>query len=187
MSLGPTLETERLILRPPIQADFEGYARMAAEEETMRFLGGTAPPDAAWRQMAVLTGAWALIGFSMFSVIEKASGRWIGRLGPWRPGGVDGNWPGDEIGWGIVKEAWGKGLALEGASAAMDWAFDHLGWENVIHCIDADNGPSIALAKRLGSARLRTRVTLPEPFVEIKVDIYGQSKAQWRARRASGG
>jgi RimJ/RimL family protein N-acetyltransferase len=79
--IGPTLETERLILRPPAQADFEAFATMAQEEETMRFIGGLAAPDAAWRSMASLTGSWVLLGYSMFSVIEKESGRWIGRLG----------------------------------------------------------------------------------------------------------
>ena len=64
--------------------------------------------------------AWALQGFSMFSVIEKASGDWIGRLGPWAPEG----WPGTEVGWGIVRSAWGKGYATEGAAATIDWAFD---------------------------------------------------------------
>jgi hypothetical protein len=60
---------------------------MAAEEETMRFIGGTAPRDVAWRTMATIAGSWALLGFGFLSVIEKQSGRWIGRLGPWRPGG----------------------------------------------------------------------------------------------------
>jgi RimJ/RimL family protein N-acetyltransferase len=182
--LGPTLETERLILRPPIQDDFDGFAGMAQEEDTMRFIGGTAPRDAAWRTMAMLSGAWALVGFSMFSVIEKASGRWIGRLGPWRPGGKAGGWPGDEVGWGLVRDAQGKGYAFEGAAAAIDWAFDHLDWDEVIHCIDARNAPSIALAECLGSHRLRENIALPAPFDANIVDIYGQTRAQWRTRRA---
>jgi RimJ/RimL family protein N-acetyltransferase len=182
--LGPTLETARLILRPPIHDDFDGFASMAQEEDTMRFIGGTAPRDAAWRVMATLTGAWALLGYSMFSVIEKETGRWIGRLGPWRPGGKEGGWPGDEVGWGMVRAAQGKGLAAEGAAAAIDWAFDHLGWEEMIHCIDARNAPSIALARRLGSERIREGVALAAPFDANVVDIYGQTRAQWRARRA---
>jgi RimJ/RimL family protein N-acetyltransferase len=182
--LGPTLETARLILRPPIHDDFDAFASMAQEEDTMRFIGGTAPRDAAWRIMAMLTGAWALLGYSMFSVIEKETGRWIGRLGPWRPGGKEGGWPGDEVGWGLVREAQGKGLAAEGATAAIDWAFDHLGWEEVIHCIDARNAPSIALARRLGSERIREGVALAPPFDTSVVDIYGQTRAQWRARNA---
>src|SRR5262245_26154295 len=92
---GPTLETARLILRPPSQQDFEGFATMAAEEDTMRFLGGTLARDAAWRLMATFSGAWTLLGFSMFSAVEKESGAWIGRLGPWRPGGEQGGWPGN--------------------------------------------------------------------------------------------
>lgn len=182
MTIGPTLETARLILRPPVQADFDGFAAMAQEVETMRFVGGVAARDSAWRYMAILTGAWALLGYSMFSVIEKDTGRWIGRLGPWRPGGKEGGWPGDEVGWGLKASAHGQGFAAEGAAAAIDWAFDHLGWDHVIHCIDKKNTPSIALAERLGSRVEREDIPLPAPFDTYRVDIYGQSKAQWRAR-----
>ena len=97
--------------------------------------------------MATFTGSWALHGFGMFSVIEKASGRWIGRLGPWAPEG----WPGTEVGWGLAREAWGKGYATEGSAATMDWAIDTLGWSDIIHSIDPDNEASIR--SRAGSDR----------------------------------
>jgi RimJ/RimL family protein N-acetyltransferase len=181
--IGPTIETARLILRPPIQADLGGFAAMAQEPETMRYIGGTAAPDAAWRTMAMLTGAWTLLGYSMFSVIEKTSSRWIGRIGPWRPGGTDGGWPGDEVGWSLVASAHGSGYASEGATAAIDWAFETLGWDAVIHCIDKDNAASIRLATRLGSSLHRTGIRLPPPFSDAIVDIYGQTRAEWRARR----
>ncbi|WP_395647168.1 GNAT family N-acetyltransferase [Terricaulis sp.] len=183
MSIGPTLETARLILRPPTQADFDGFAGMAAEAETMRFIGGLAPRDGAWRAMASLTGSWVLLGYSMFSVIEKASGRWIGRLGPWRPGGEQGSWPGPEVGWALNAAAQGKGYAREGATAAIDWAFDALGWDHVIHCIDKRNAPSIALAEKLGSTLQREDVQLAPPFEMHTVDIYGQTRDAWRARK----
>src|SRR3546814_19632868 len=59
----------------------------------------------AWRGLCSVTGAWAIRGFSMFSAVEKASGRWIGRLGPWQPEG----WPGTEVGWALVRDVWGRG------------------------------------------------------------------------------
>lgn len=176
--LGPTLETARLILRPPQQEDFPLWAEFSADEETMRFIGGVAAPPAAWRSMATLAGSWALKGFAMFSVIEKASGRWIGRLGPWEPEG----WPGTEVGWGLAKEATGKGYATEGASAAIDWAIDHLGWTDVIHCIDPANTASQKVAQRLGSVN-RGPGRMPPPFQDHPVDIWGQSAADWKARR----
>jgi len=179
--IGPTLETPRLILRPPIQADFDSFAAMAREADTMRFVGGLATRDQAWRYMAILTGSWTLLGYSMFSVIEKETGRWIGRLGPWYPGGETGGWPGAEVGWGLIAEAQGKGFALEGSTAAINFAFDELGWDRVIHCIHKDNTPSIVLAERLGSYRQRENVPLPPPF-DVRVDIYGQTRDEWRAR-----
>jgi len=183
MTLGPTLTTERLILRPPLHEDFDGFCEFASDEETMRFLGGVAPRDAVWRGMATLAGSWAMLGYGMFSVLKRDTGEWIGRLGPWRPGGKEGSWPGDEVGWGLKRSATGQGYALEGATAAIDWAFDNLGWDHVIHCIDKENAPSIAVALRLGSQREREDVQLAPPYEGNKVDIYGQSKAQWKARR----
>ena len=182
-TIGPTLTTARLILRPPQHEDFDGFASMAQEEETMRFIGGVGARDAAWRGMATLAGSWALLGYGMFSVLRRDTGEWIGRLGPWRPAGKEGSWPGDEVGWGVKAAAMGQGFAHEGAVAAIDWAFDSLGWDHVIHCIDKANAPSIKLAARLGSVRERENIPLPPPFDIYKVDIYGQSKAQWKARR----
>ena len=97
--LGPTFETDRLILRPPVQSDLDAYAAMMADEEAARFIGGTSPRSAVWRALTSVAGSWALMGFGMFSVIERSSGRWVGRLGPWQPDG----WPGTEIGWGLAR------------------------------------------------------------------------------------
>ncbi|WP_141735963.1 GNAT family N-acetyltransferase [Oligoflexus tunisiensis] len=176
--LGPTLTTDRLILRPPVYADFEAWVAFAADPEVNRFLGGVQDRAAAWRGMATITGAWPLMGFSMFSVIERTSGRWVGRLGPWQPEG----WPSTEIGWGLAREAWGKGYALEGSSAAIDWAFAELGWKEVIHCIDPQNVPSQNLAKRLGST-LRGPIQLPPPMDTWPIEVWGQTKEQWGIHR----
>jgi len=114
----------------------------------------------------------------MFSVVEKATGRGIGRLGPWETEG----WPGTGGGWGLIKDAWGKGYAAEGASVAIDWAFANLGWTEVIHTIDPQNVPSIALAERLGSRDLGPCI-LPSPFENLNVRAWGQSREQWMASK----
>jgi RimJ/RimL family protein N-acetyltransferase len=128
--------------------------------------------------MAAMTGSWALKGFGMFSMVEKRTARWLGRVGPWQPEG----WPGTEIGWGLIKEAWGQGYAIEGATRAIDWAFTELAWDDVIHCIHPENARSIALAIRLGSS-LRAPGRLPAPFEALPVEIWGQTRAEWRALR----
>lgn len=174
---GPTLETERLILRPPADVDLDGWAEMMADPEAARFIGGVQPRANAWRFMAAMAGSWALNGFGMFSVIEKASGRWLGRIGPWRPE----DWPGTEVGWGLHPSAWGQGYAVEAAEATIDWVFDQLGWTEVIHCIDPENAPSRKVAQRLGSTN-RGLGKLPPPYEATQIDIWGQTAARWRAR-----
>ena len=174
---GPTIETDRLLLRPPVADDLDGFAAMMADERSARFVGGVMDRNMTWRVLAAMAGSWALHGFGMFSVIEKASGRWIGRLGPWRPE----EWPGAEIGWGLRVEAWGQGFATEGAAATMDWAFDTLGWDTVIHGIDPANEPSKAVARRLGSAFLRMG-EFPGPLAGKPIEIWGQNREEWKRR-----
>ncbi len=176
---GPTLETERLILRPTAREDFEPWAAMMADEEVARFIGGLQPRATAWRGFMAMAGAWTLDGFAMFSVIEKASGRWIGRIGPWCPDG----WPGTEVGWSLVRDAWGKGYAVEASAAAIDWAFDVLGWTEVIHTILPENIPSQRVAERLGST-YRGPTRLPPPLDGFDARMWGQTREQWRTRRA---
>lgn len=175
--IGPTLETPRLILRPPESADFEPWAAFAADPVAARFLGGPQSRALAWRSMCTVTGAWIINGFGMFSVVEKAGNRWIGRVGPWAPEG----WPGLEVGWGLAREAWGNGYAVEAATAAMDWVVDVLGWSEITHAISSANAPSQKVAKRLG-ARLLREAVLPDPINE-PVEIWGQNRADWLARR----
>lgn len=176
------LETGRLILRLPRIEDFDGYAELLGDEEAARHIGGHMPRAAAWRKFLQMPGAWALQGFGMFSIVEKASGQWLGQLGPWKPEG----WPGNEVGWAFRRSAWGRGYATEAAVAAIDWAFDRLGWNEVIHCIDPANRPSQALAGRLGS-RNRGPGTLPAPYEDARIDVWGQSREEWFARRERGG
>ena len=174
---GPVLETERLILRPIAMEDFPRWAGMMADPEASRFLGGVTPAATAWRGFMTMAGAWSLTGVSMFSVIERDTDLWLGRIGPWRPHG----WPGNEVGWGLHPDAQGRGYGVEAATAALDYAFDVLGWEDVIHCIDPENTPSQRLAERVGSRNLGA-TRLPPPFHELTMEAWGQSKADWKAR-----
>ncbi|NCT86605.1 GNAT family N-acetyltransferase [Stenotrophomonas acidaminiphila] len=171
------LETERLLLRPPCAEDFDAFAAFCADPLPMQHLGGAQAPSVAWRSLATMAGSWHLLGYSMFSVIEKDSGRWVGRAGPWQPHG----WPGPEVGWSIVPDRWGRGYAPEAARAAIDWAFDVLGWDQVIHTIAPDNRNSQAVARKLG-ARVLRHARLPPPH-EVDVEVWGQPREAWKARR----
>ena len=178
MALSPEILTARLLLRPPRGEDFKAWAAFAADPEATYFLGGPQPVATSWRGMSMMAGTWSLYGFGMFSVLERDTGRWIGRVGPWQPP----DWPGQEIGWALSREVWGQGLASEAVCAATDWALQTLGWDAFIHCIDAANTRSRALARRLGSRWLR-RAVLPAPF-GVEVEVYGQSALDWRAGAA---
>ena len=57
----PILFTRNLILRPAERQDFEGWAAFHADEDTMRYLGGTQVRSVAWRGLCTFAGARAAI------------------------------------------------------------------------------------------------------------------------------
>ena len=168
-----SIETERLILRTiDPERDFEPWARAMADERVVRFTGGQVMDRAlAWRNMAAIIGHWTIRGYGFFSVEEKATGQWVGRVGPWNPEG----WPEPEVGWTIAPEFWGKGYATEAGRASIRYAYDTLGWDRVVHVILKGNAQSVAVAKKLGSVLVSTQKGLPG-VTDDEVEIYAQDR-----------
>jgi RimJ/RimL family protein N-acetyltransferase len=167
-----TVETDRLILRAiDPERDFEPWAKTMADAETVRYLG-TKPMNRAeaWRSMALAMGHWAIRGFGFFSLEHKATGVWVGRVGPWHPMG----WPGPEVGWTLSPDHRGRGYATEAARASVEYALKELGWTQVIHVIMGGNEASFAVAKRIGSTLIKEQQGLPG-VTEERVYIYGQA------------
>jgi len=144
----PRLETQRLVLRAPRLADFEPYAAFFASERA-RWEDGPLSRSEAWREFATATGCWTLRGFGAFSVEEKATGRYLGEVGLYQPD----HFPEPEIGWILVEEAEGRGIAYEAAVAVRDWAYQSLGLRTLVCYIAPGNLRSIRLAERLGARR----------------------------------
>jgi RimJ/RimL family protein N-acetyltransferase len=142
-------ETERLLLRQPSLADLDPYVEIHEDPEVMRYLasiGQSSGRIAAWRMIALLMGHWQLLGYGQWTVVEKASGVVIGRVGLWNPEG----WPGLEIGWVVHRSRWGQGYATEAARAAVAFAFDVVGANHVISQVHPDNARSIRVATKIG-------------------------------------
>ena len=75
------LETRRLLLRQWRIEDFERYAQMFAAPDT-HHIGGPLTRSDAWRRFLQMPAAWALQGFAMFALEDKASGLFVGQCTP---------------------------------------------------------------------------------------------------------
>ena len=161
----PVIETERLILREFREEDFPTYEELAADINVMRYLGGkTQTQVEAWRHMAMLVGHWELRGYGYFAVEEKATGKFVGRVGF-----TDGTgWPGFELGWTIAPSHQGRGLAFEAAQRLLRYAFEDLDKPHVISLIHPDNAPSRRVAEKLGE-----KIEGETAIIGMPVLIYG--------------
>ena len=167
-----TLETSGLRLRMFRQADFDAYADMLADPEVVRYLfqGQPLPRPEAWRHMAMLLGHWKLLGFGPWAVEERASGEFVGRIGPFCPAG----WPGLELTWTIRRQSWGQGYATEGARVALAYVFQQMARDRVISLIRPQNAASIRVAEKIGQ-RLQDRIE----FGGGEALVYGIRREEW--------
>ena len=161
------LETERLRLRAFRNEDLDAYAPMCADPEVMRYLGTgvTLSRGEAWRSMAGFLGHWALRGYGMWALEEKATGAFVGRAGFLYPEG----WPGFELGWTLGREYWGRGFATEAARRALDYAFRELDQPRLISLIRPANEASKRVAERLGQKASREIELLGGPVIVYEI------------------
>jgi len=144
----PVLETARLRLRAPRITDFQIYARIACSPRA-RFLGGPMTREEAWDDFARTCSTWLWRGHGAWIMAGKADGAPLGVV-------VLGFEPGDqdpELGIALIQAAEGRGLALEAAQAARDYAFGSLELPRLVSYVSPDNTRSIALMERLGAQR----------------------------------
>jgi RimJ/RimL family protein N-acetyltransferase len=169
----PTLETERLRLRPFCEDDFEDYAALCADPEVARYLGrGTLSREQSWRILVFFLGHWQVRGYGMWVAEERVSGAFVGAIGFAEPYG----WPGFELAWSLVRRFWGRGYATEGARAALAHAFTGLHKDHVISLIHPANRASVRVAERLGQR--------PEGCAEVlgmELLVYGINRRAWAA------
>ena len=183
----PTLETERLILRPFEERDVDAYTE-TLQSDIVRYslrLPDTVGRYEAWLSMAQMLGQWALRNTGNWALERKTDGAFVGRAGPFRPERAD--WPGIEVGWTLHPDFHGQGYATEAGRAALAVAFDQAGYDEVWSLTATVNGPSRAVMERLG---LRHVATQPHPALDPASPIsehvfYRLTRADYRA--ASGG
>jgi RimJ/RimL family protein N-acetyltransferase len=142
------LETSRLILRRFAPEDVPALAKIHADPEVMRFIGGVRTVEQVRARLADFLEAYDRIGFSKWAVVLRSTGQLIGRCGPSIESidGVDEI----EVGYDFAKDVWGNGFATEAAAAAVRYCSDVLGRTRVIALIDPANEPSQRVARRLG-------------------------------------
>ena len=146
MTIIPTLSTDRLRLRPPIFDDFRDYAAMMRSDRAV-YMGGPFDERSAWGMFCSDTAQWHLFGHGCLMLDLVQTGQCVGQVGI-NHGPL---FPEKELGWFLYAGHEGKGFAYEAARAMRDWAFDALQLPSLVSYIDAENAPSIALAKRLGA------------------------------------
>jgi len=153
----PTIETERLVLRPFREDDLDAYLEVlqTPEVRTSLHLPENLGRYEAWLGMAQQLGQWELRGTGQWALEEKASGAFVGRAGSHFPERAD--WPGIEIGWTLHPDYWGKGYATEAGAAAIGYVFANHDVEAVFSVILPENRASQAVARRLGFTHVEDR------------------------------
>lgn len=171
------IETTRLRLRVWHTTDRDAFAVMNSDAEVMADEGGPLDRASSDAKLERYAAAFARYGFGRWVVADR-DGRFLGYAGvmPSPAGHPLGEH--FEIGWRLMRAAWGHGYATEAARAALDDALGRAGLDEVLAYTAADN-----LRSRAVMERLRLRRDPARDFTADYAHQKGWHGLVWVARR----
>jgi ribosomal-protein-alanine N-acetyltransferase len=150
---GPDIETIRLLCRRFTPDDLHSLAVIRADADVMKYTTGR--PESVQEVQAWLNkwmAHWRDHGFGRWALIDKATGTlagWCGLLYLEDTTDV-------EIGYGLAKDYWGKGLATEAAAATMKYGFEQLSLPRIVAVAWPENMASHRVLEKLGMKYVKT-------------------------------
>jgi [ribosomal protein S5]-alanine N-acetyltransferase len=167
------LRTPRLLLSRPRLDDFEDFARMYADLVVMATLGGVRTRDESRPYLDRLLAHWERRGWGWWTARDLATGQFVGRGGPrWLT--ID---TGEEVelGYGLMSEFWGRGLATELARESLRVAFDVVGVDSMVSFTLPTNHASQRVMEKVGFVYERDGVWADLPHV-----FYRLTRERWQ-------
>jgi ribosomal-protein-alanine N-acetyltransferase len=145
---GRRIETDRLDLRPLTAADLGALHELNADPGAMRYAGGaTCSVDESEARLRRLIEHHERHGFSLWAVVERASGNVIGDAGLVL---LEFRGPEIELAYRLKSPVWGKGYATEAAAAWVAYGFDELALARIVAVTDPDNVASQRVLEKVG-------------------------------------
>lgn len=148
------LETERLLLKPIEQADFDNLFALRSDPEVMKYTEQGAQTKEEVQSFIDITIPFQKkYGYDICSVFEKASGRFVGSAGLFRAENATQQ-PDIEIGYSFLKKYWGKGYATEVVKALIQWGFEDLPVTKLVAFTDHENIASHRVLQKCGMVKV---------------------------------
>jgi len=150
-----TGETERMLLRPYRDSDYDAFADLHGRDDVARYLPWETRDAEASRialeRHQIMTIEKDGDGITLAGILKASGdgevGRLVGEFVLFRRSDKHG---GGEVGYVLHPDFQGQGLATEGASAMLNLGFETMGMHRIIARIDARNVSSAAVLTRLG-------------------------------------
>jgi len=145
------MKTDRLIINPISEKDFEDVYKVQSHPEVTKYLGNGLPKSKgqAHELFEKLLVHQKKHGYSLWPTYEKESGAFIGFSGLIHLELNDEN-PEVEVGYWFLPEFWGKGYATEVTKAWVDWGFDTLSLDKVVAVTQPDHVRSQRVLEKSG-------------------------------------
>jgi RimJ/RimL family protein N-acetyltransferase len=144
------LHTERLLLRQWRDEDLEPFAQLNDDPEVMEHFPRRHPRAESDAFAGRIRAHIDEHGWGLWAVEVRATAEFIGFVGLAEPRFEAHFTPALEVGWRLKRSAWGHGYATEAARAAVAFAFEVLGRDELVSFTSATNTRSQRVMQRLG-------------------------------------
>jgi RimJ/RimL family protein N-acetyltransferase len=150
MSVQHELRTERLLLRRWREADREPFAALNADPRVMEYLSAPYTRPDSDELITRIEREFDRRGYGLWALQIRASEELVGFTGLQVPSFEASFTPAVEVGWRLVRSAWGQGYATEAGRAAVAFGFEQAGLREIVSFTSTANLRSRAVMERIG-------------------------------------
>ncbi|WP_339872837.1 GNAT family protein [uncultured Brevundimonas sp.] len=167
------ITTPRLKLRTAHADDLAAFHAIMTRPDAMRWW--STPPHETPGQTRAWLDSMIANGPGHPDFVIEFEGRVIGKAGFWSP---------PDIGYILHPDHWGRGLATEALTAAIDHIFAVRAFDRLTADVDPGNAASIRLLERLGFAKTgQAERTMQVGGAWVDSVYYGLQRRVWESRR----
>ncbi|MBW4650039.1 MAG: GNAT family N-acetyltransferase [Kastovskya adunca ATA6-11-RM4] len=160
------IKTSRLILREFIREDFQQLAPLLANPQVMKFSTiGRLSVSQTQAKVESFISSYSRYGFGKWAVVLKESKDLIGYCGIAVE--IIDDQEEKELGYRLDEKYWGRGLATEAASAALEYGLNKLEIAYILGVVERENIASVKVLKKIGMKYEKKTV-----FQGVSMDVY---------------
>lgn len=146
------IETERLVLRPIVEADIQDFFELDSNPKVHKYLGKNPVKsiEQSKEMIASILDQYKLFNMGRLAIVLKDTNEFVGWSGLKYEQNLRKEFNYYDVGYRLKEKFWGNGYATEAAFASIDYGFNNLNLKEIGAAAELEHEVSNYILRKIG-------------------------------------